>query len=67
MKFIKLSDYKKPLKTKIESCITGINIEKRQKQFIEKHGINLSSLVRAVIDSVMDDESQEQLKSLNKK
>lgn len=50
---IDLEKYKANRVDKIDGVTTGINIERSQKEFIEDNHINLSALVRDVIDSIM--------------
>lgn len=59
---LKLSDYKKNRVEKLEAVTTGINIERRHKVFVESNGVNLSALVRDVIDELMESDAKERLK-----
>lgn len=50
---IDLKHYKKNRVEKLEAVTTGINIERRHKVFVESNGVNLSALVRDVLDELM--------------
>lgn len=63
MNNIKLKNYTKIKMLKINAVTTGINIEKRHKIFLELNGVNLSALVRDVIDNLI----KETEKNENKK
>ena len=62
---IKLKEYQKHNSDKLDSVGTGINIEKKHVEFIRKFNINLSSLVRDVLDKLMS-ESREEVKQNEK-
>lgn len=63
MSELKLSDYKKNKVLKLDGVTTGVYIERRHKVFVESNGINLSSLMRDVIDSLMADEIKNKMQS----
>lgn len=67
---IKLKDYKKNRVQKIDCVTTGVSVSRAQKIFIESQGINLSALLRDVIDSLMAEneaENKEVSENENKK
>lgn len=49
---LKLKDFEKPSQDKT-GCISSVNLRPDQREFIQANNINLSKLVRALIDSVM--------------
>lgn len=44
---------KKQTPDKLDSITTGVSIEKRQKIFLEERELNLSALVRDMLDDIM--------------
>lgn len=48
-----LKDYQRPRSEKLDFVTTGISIERRHKAFVEEKRLNLSALVRDVLDSLM--------------
>ena len=64
---VDLSKYQTNKVYKLDNVTTGVNIERRHKVFIESNGINLSALLRDVINGLMADEVAERLKRKPKK
>lgn len=62
MSDFKLCDYKRNRVDKLDGVTTGINVERRHKIFVETNGVNLSALVRDLLDKMMSDEVAERLK-----
>ena len=56
---IKIKNYQKPNPEKLDAVGTGISIEKKHKEFIEKNSINLSALVRDVLDKLIQENKVE--------
>lgn len=54
---LKLANYKKNRVEKLDYIITGVNIGRAHKMFIEAHNLNLSALVRDVISALMTQDS----------
>ena len=52
-------DYKKHIKREIETVVTSISIEKKHKQFLDRTKLNLSALVRDLLDKFMASESKD--------
>lgn len=58
-----LGKHQKQNKEKLDSKGTGVNLEGKHLEFIKKFNINLSSLVREMLDKLMK-EKEEELKDL---
>jgi hypothetical protein len=60
MKKINLSDYKKNRVDKLDSVTTGINLERKQLEFIQANNVNLSALVRDIIEALITEDIEKQ-------
>lgn len=54
-----LGKHQKQNKEKLDSKGTGVNIEGKHLEYIKKFNINLSSLVRDVLDKLMNESKEE--------
>lgn len=59
---LKLKNYTKTKMLKLNAVTTGINIEKRHKIFLELNGVNLSALIRDVIDNLIKENEKNETK-----
>lgn len=58
MKTIKLEDYVTEKVEKSKLVGTGVSISIQQQEFIRRKGINLSSLVRDVLNKLMQEDKE---------
>jgi hypothetical protein len=59
MRNLKLRDYTRNRVDKLDAVTTGVSIERRHKEFLEHHGVNLSALIRDVLDSLIEESERE--------
>lgn len=55
---ITLEKYQKQNSEKLDAVATGVSIEKKHKTFLEKYNINLSALIRDVLDALMKEKNE---------
>lgn len=63
MEELNLEDYQKDNTEKLDPVSAGVSIERRHKEFIKKYNVNLSALVRDVLNKLMA-KKEEELKNL---
>lgn len=56
---IELKEYQKPNIEKLDAVGTGVSLEKKHKEFIKENNINLSALVRDVLNKLMEQQKPE--------
>lgn len=64
---IKLKSYQKTSIDKLDSVGAGVNIERHHKEFLKKHSINLSALVRDVLDKLINESKEDKENEKDKK
>ena len=57
-----LSEFQKNKSEKLDAITTGVSIERRHKDFLEKNNLNLSALVRALLDFLISPKGKESKK-----
>ncbi len=62
IKALVIEDYIKETFEKIDAVTTSLNIERRHRDFLDRKNINLSKLVRDVLDQLMEGENNENQK-----
>lgn len=55
---IELEKYQKQNNEKLDAIGVGISVEKKHREFIKKFNINLSALVRDVLDMLMQEKDE---------
>lgn len=62
---LNLEDYQKEHTEKLDAVGAGVNLERKHKEFLKNYSVNLSALVRDVIDKLMA-KKEEELKNEKK-
>lgn len=57
-KSIKLSDYVETRINKIDAFSTSVSISETQRKFIKDNGINLSALVRDILNKLIEEKQE---------
>lgn len=63
---LELEKYQKSNTEKLDATTSGVSIEKKHKLFLKKFKINLSALVRDVIDNLMREKEESEEKNHEK-
>lgn len=53
IKEINLEDYRRDVAEKLDAVTTSVHLDRRHMDFVRQNNINLSRLVRDVIDQIM--------------